>query len=112
MRQMLLLMHLTPEEEVLWQGRSAMVVALDDAEAVVFRHNINAVDDVLKHQTKALATLREVFETEGDREGRSARIIADMQAISKGAEAAMDAIRVVIGRAAFVGPDQAQGVMQ
>jgi aspartate carbamoyltransferase catalytic subunit len=112
MRQMILLMHLTPEQEVLWHGRFAMVVALDDAEAVVFRHNINAVDDVLKHQTKALATLREVFETEGDKEGRAVRIIADMQEISRDAEVAMNVIRMILGRAAFIGPQEAQGVMQ
>lgn len=112
MRQMILLLSLSPEEEVLWQGRSAMVVPLDDRGAVMLKGHISMVDDVLKHQTRALATMREVFKSDGDKEGRSVRIIADMQDISKGAEAAMDVIRVLIGRAAFIGPKEKKGAVQ
>lgn len=111
-RQMLLILTLTPEEQVLWQGRSAMVVALNDDEAAVLRSNINGVDDYLRFAARCHATLQQVLESTGDKEGQIHKTLAMMQEPTRVAGELSDRTRELLGRAVFIGPKEEKGPVQ
>jgi hypothetical protein len=112
MRQMVLILSLTPEEQVLWDGRAAMVVALNDAEAEVLRGNVNGIDDYLRFVARCLATLRQVLESEGDKEEQIRKTLTMMLDPARVAVELSDGVRELLGRAVFVGPQTKKGPMQ
>lgn len=112
MRQMVLLLSLTPEEQALWEGRAAMVVALNESEAEVLRGNINGIDNYLRFTARCLATLGQVLESEGDKEEQIRRTLAMMLDPTRVAVELSDGVRELIGRAVFVGPQTNKGPVQ
>lgn len=112
MRQMLLILTLTPEEQALWDGRAAMVVALNDSEAEVLRGNVNGIDDYLRFTARCLATLHQVLESEGDKEAQIRKTLAMMMDPTRVAVELSDSVRQYLGRAVFVGPQINKGPVQ
>ncbi len=112
MRQMVLILSLTPDEQVLWDGRAAMVVALNDAEAEVLRGNVNGIDDYLRFSARCLATLHQVLESDGDKEKQIRKTLAMMLEPTRVAVELSDGVRDLLNRAVFVGPQTNKGPVQ
>lgn len=112
MRQMILVLNLSPEEEALFQGRPAMVVALNDQEKEVLLNNIGGIMSYLRFNQTCLGTLQQVLESTGDREGQIEKTLTMMREPARAASDLIDAIAVLLGRAVFVGPKQEKGPVQ
>lgn len=112
MRQMVLILSLTPEEEALFQGRPAMVVALNDSEKEVLRNNIGGLISYLRFNQTCLATLQQVLESTGDKERQIEKTLAMMREPANAATVLIDTVRLLLGRAVFVGPTQERGPVQ
>lgn len=112
MRQMVLILSLTPDEQVLWDGRAAMVVALNDAEAEVLRGNVNGIDDYLRFSARCLATLHQVLESDGDKEEQIRKTLAMMLEPTRVAVELSDGVRDLLNRAVLVGPQTNKGPVQ
>jgi len=112
MRQMVLILTLSPEEQALWDGRSAMVVALYDAETEVLWGNVNGIDNYLRFTARCLITLQQVLESTGDKEEQIRRTLAMMLDPTRVAVELSDSVRQLLGRAVFVGPQTRKGPVQ
>lgn len=112
MRQMVLILNLSPEEEAMWLGRAAMVVALNDAEAEVLRNNVNGIDKYLAFSAKCLSTLNQVLESAGDKDQQIRKTLAMMMEPTRVATELSDGVRQLLGRAVFVGPKEDKGRIQ
>ncbi|MDT8856998.1 hypothetical protein RNZ50_18565 [Paracoccaceae bacterium Fryx2] len=112
MRQMILVMTLTDEEQALWAGRSAMVVALNDQEAQELKESINAVDDFVTLAARAFTTLEQVLETRASAEPDIAKTLAMLREPARKAVMLSDRTRELLGRAVFIGPKTEKGKLQ
>lgn len=112
MRQMVLILTLTPEEEALFQGRLAMVTPLNEGEKEVLRNNIGGLISYIEFNRRCIATLQQALETSGDKEGQIAKTLRMMVEPGRAANELVDQVRQLLGRSAFVGPSEAKGPVQ
>lgn len=112
MRNMILVLTLKPDEQALWDGRHAMVVALDDAETAALRGNMIAVHEFLQFNQRCLSTLQQTLETAGDAKGQIRKTLAMLMDPARKASGLQGETRALIGRAVFIGPSEAKGRVQ
>lgn len=112
MRNMILVLTLKPEEQTLWEGRHAMVVALNDAETAALHSNVIAVHEFLQFNLKCLATLQQVLESSGDAEGQIRETLEMLMEPARKASDLQKDARELLGRAVFIGPNEAKGRVQ
>lgn len=103
MREMILVLTLSEEEQALWTGRSAMVVALNDQEAMELKGCINVVDDFVQLVAKSLATLDQAMETKGCDVATIEKTLAMLRAPARLSVKLNDRSRELLGRAVFIG---------
>ena len=112
-RQMLLILTLSPEEQALWEGRSAMVVAVTGIEAFELGEALNGCDELVKHAREALFLQAQIIATCGNEICRkSAAAMTETRDLLGDAERAIDRTRELLGRAVFVGPQKERGPVQ
>lgn len=112
MRNMILVLTLKPEEEALWADRHAMIVALNDAETATLHGNIIAVHELLQFNLRCLSTLQQVLESAGDSDGQIKKTVAMLMEPARATVALQKSTRELLGRAVFVGPNEAKGRVQ
>lgn len=112
MRQMVLVLTLSPEEEALFQGRLAMVTPLNEAEKEVLRNSIGGLISYTRFNRQCLATLHQALESTGDRERPTAKTFEMMAEPKRAADKLIDQVRQLLGRSAFVGPNEQTGPFQ
>lgn len=111
-RQMLLILTLSPEEQALWQGRLAMVVALNDAEAHALRQDV-----ILAHEGIGTfaASLIDFVDGREAQEGSDPELRGALEDIARHlmtCHAMLDRARELLGRAVFIGPREVRGPVQ
>lgn len=111
MRNMILVLTLKPEELALWVGRHAMVVALNDDETATLCGNIIAVQKFLRLNIRYLFSSREALEQTGADAGHIRAINMQIE-WAREADAQMNAAIELLGRAVFIGPNEAKGRVQ
>jgi hypothetical protein len=112
MQNMILVLTLNPEEQALWVGRHAMVVALDNAETATLRFNMIAVHEFLQFNLKCLSTLQQVLESSCDALGRIRKTLEMLMEPARKASGLQKDTRALLGRAVFIGPNEAKGRVQ
>jgi hypothetical protein len=107
MRDVWIKLNLTEEEAAHFEGRTAMVVALNDEELVNLRSNIIGISDFLGFTLKGLRTLKQVHENATTTKDKQIAKTLDM--LLEPADVAVELhnnTRKLLGRAVFVGPDR------
>lgn len=93
---------LSEEEAAMFEGRTAMVVALSDEELIRLRNWINGVDSFLRFLLKGLRTMRQAIEGKKEADGQIARTLDQLREPAKTSAELHDAARQLLGRAVFV----------
>jgi hypothetical protein len=109
---MLLILTLSPEEQALWQGRSAMVVALNDAEAETLRRDVILAHEGMSALAASLTAFVDGREAQGVTDPELRAAMDDIAGHLMNCHAMMDRARELLGRAAFVGPKEERGPVQ
>ncbi len=111
-RQMLLILTLSPEEQALWQGRSAMVVALNDSEADALRQDVILAHAGMNVLAASLTAFVDGREAQGVTDPELRAAMDDMAGHLMTCHEMMDRASELLGRAVFVGPQNEGGPVQ
>jgi hypothetical protein len=112
-RQMLLVLTLSPEEQALWEGRSAMVVAVTGIEAFGLGEALNGCDELVKYAREALFLHTQIIAACEDATcQKSAAVMTETRDLLGNAARAIERTRELLGRAVFVGPQEERGPVQ
>lgn len=106
MRDVWIKLSLTEQEAAHFEGRTAMVVGLNDEELVNLRSNIIGISDFLAFTLKGLRTLKQVHEKATTKNKQIAKTLDMLLEPAATAVDLHDATREMLGRAVFVGPDR------
>ena len=101
-RQMFLIMTLSPEEQALWQGRSAMVVALNDTEANALRQNVILAHEGVATFAASLIDFVDGREAQGVSDPELRGAVEDIAGHLMTCHAMLDRARELLGRAVFI----------
>jgi hypothetical protein len=109
---MLLILTLSPEEQALWQGRSAMVVALTDREADALRQDVILAHEGMSVLAASLTAFVDGREAQGVTDPELRAAMDDIAGHLMNCHAMIDRARELLGRAVFIGPQEQKGPVQ